>query len=125
MEKSSFINPYDVLGVSQTASDAEITKAFAMAMKRREHSPDVIAKARKSLMNSHERILADYLRPILPTIKRFKRKDFSELKVPEPSIELLPEFDGLEEAFANSSEKSDSNIPFNLVLQGKTFSVSE
>jgi len=105
MEKSSFINPYDILGVSQTASDTEITKAFTMAMKRREHSPDVIAKARKSLMNSQERILADYLRPILPTVKRFKRVDFSELKAPEPTIELLPEFDGLEEALANNGGK--------------------
>ena len=39
-------NPYDVLGVSQAASNAEITKAFALAMKRREYSTEAIAKAK-------------------------------------------------------------------------------
>ena len=96
--KESAPNPYDVIGVNQTASNAEITKSFAMAMKRREYSPEAIAKARKSLMNPEDRIIADYLRPILPTIKRFKRQDFTELNEPSPIIEWLPEFDRLDEA---------------------------
>lgn len=106
MEKNLSTNPYDILGVSQTASNAEITKSFAMAMKHREYSPEAIAKARKSLMNPQERTIADYLRPILPTIKRFKRQDFSELNAPAPTIEWLSEFDGLDEASANKEELS-------------------
>ena len=65
-------NPYKILGVSRLASNAEITKAFSMAMKERKYSPDAIAKARKSLMNPDERILADYLSPAIAPVKRFR-----------------------------------------------------
>jgi hypothetical protein len=65
-------NPYKILGVSRLASNAEITKAFSVAMKERKYPPDEIAKARKSLMNPDERILADYLSPAIPPIKRFR-----------------------------------------------------
>jgi DnaJ-class molecular chaperone len=41
-------NPYDILGVSSAASKAEITKAVAVAMKRKQYPVDVIAKAQKS-----------------------------------------------------------------------------
>lgn len=92
------LNPYDILGVSQAASKAEITKAVAVAMKRKQYPVDVIAKAQKSLLKSEERIIADYLRPILPTIKRFKHTDLSALEQPAPTLVLLTEFDGLEEA---------------------------
>jgi hypothetical protein len=102
--KESTPNPYDVIGVSQTASNAEITKSFAMAMKRREYSAEEIAKARKSLMNPEDRITADYLRPILPTIQRFKRQDFTELNEPSPIIEWLHEFDGLDEALKTTND---------------------
>lgn len=68
-------NPYKILGVSPLASDAEITKAFSLAMKQRKYPPDAIAKARKSLMNPDERIVADYLTPIVPLVKRFKISD--------------------------------------------------
>ena len=65
-------NPYKVLAVSPLASNAEITKAFAVAMKQRKYPPDQIAKARKSLMNPDERIVADYLSPIIPVVNRFR-----------------------------------------------------
>lgn len=65
-------NPYKILGVSRLASNAEITKAFSVAMKERKYPPEAIAKARKSLMNPDERILADYLSPAIPTVKRFR-----------------------------------------------------
>ena len=97
-------NPYDILGVSQAASKAEITKAVAVAMKRKQYPVDAIAKAQKSLMKSEERIIADYLRPILPIIKRFKSTDLSALNQPAPTIALLSEFDGLESAIANSAK---------------------
>mgnify|MGYP000043485443 CR=1 FL=1 len=57
-------NPYDILGVSQSASKVEITKAVPLAMKRKQYPVDVIAKAQKSLMKSEERIIADYFHPI-------------------------------------------------------------
>ena len=102
-------NPYDVLEVSPGASNKEITVAFAMAMKRRKYPPDAIAIARKTLMNSDERIIADYLRPILKPIQRFKRSDLSALNTPAPKLEFLAEFDGLEQAIADSNKVSQSD----------------
>ncbi len=100
----NFLNPYDILGVSQAASKAEITKAVAVAMKRKQYPVDAIAKAQKSLMKSEERIIADYLRPVLPTIKRFKSTDLFALNQPAPILALLSEFDGLENAMAASAQ---------------------
>lgn len=102
-------NPYDVLEVSPGASNKEITVAFTMAMKRRKYLPDAIALARKSLMNPEERIIADYLRPIIGNIQRFKRSDFSALGTPAPKLEFLTEFDGLEQAIADSNKVSESD----------------
>lgn len=98
-------NPYEILGVSQAASKAEITKAVAVAMKRKQYPIDVIAKAQKSLMRSEERIIADYLRPILPIIKRFKYSNLSALEEPAPTLVLLSEFDGLEQAIAHAAQE--------------------
>ena len=102
-------NPYDVLEVSPGASNKEITVAFAMAMKRRKYPPDAIALARKSLMNPEERIIADYLRPIISTVKRFKRSDFSALDRPAPKLEFLAEFDGLDTALEDANKVSESD----------------
>jgi hypothetical protein len=55
-------NPYDVLELGITASAAEISKAFAAAMKRRAYPVDVIARSRKRLLDPHDRQLASYLR---------------------------------------------------------------
>lgn len=98
-------NPYDILGVTPAASKAEITKAVAIAMKRKQYPVDIIAKAQKSLMKPEERIIADYLRPILPTIKRFKYSDFSALEQPAPRLVLLSEFDRLEQAIAQANQQ--------------------
>ncbi|MCC5622836.1 molecular chaperone DnaJ [Nostoc sp. CHAB 5715] len=62
-------------------------------------------KAQKSLLKPEERIIADYLRPILPTIKQFKYSDLSALLQPAPRLVLLPEFDGLEQAIAQSAQE--------------------
>jgi hypothetical protein len=112
----SLNNAYDVLGVTQTASNAEITKAFTMAMKNRVYPPDTIAKARKSLMNPEERIVADYLRPIVPPIARFKRQDFTALNEPMPTIDRLPEFDRLAEVMADRAEISTLDRQLGLAL---------
>ncbi len=74
MQSKISTNPYDILEVSRLASDAEIAKAFVVAMKARKYSPDEIAKARKCLMNPAERIIADYLSPVLPAVNRFRSK---------------------------------------------------
>ena len=78
-------NPYKILAVSRLASDAEIVKAFASAMKARKYPPDAIAKARKSLMDRDERVLADYLSPNIPPIARFRTSTTEEA---EPSQDL-------------------------------------
>ncbi|WP_375513023.1 molecular chaperone DnaJ [uncultured Nostoc sp.] len=98
-------NPYEILGVSPAASKAEIAKAVAVAMKQKKYPVDIIAKAQKSLLKPEERIIADYLRPILPTIKHFKYSDLSALLQPAPKLILLPEFDGLEQAIAQSTQE--------------------
>ncbi|MCF4967628.1 molecular chaperone DnaJ [Nostoc sp. CMAA1605] len=108
-------NPYDILGVSPAASKAEITKAVAEAMKRKQYPVDVIAKAQKSLMKPEERIMADYLRPILPPIRRFKYSDLSALAESAPTLAILPEFDGLEQAIAQANqEENREREPLNL-----------
>lgn len=54
-------NPYDVLALPINASTAEISKAFAAAMKRRAYPVDVIARSRKRLLDPDDRRLATYL----------------------------------------------------------------
>jgi curved DNA-binding protein CbpA len=89
MQDKTIHNPYQILGVSRLASDAEITKAFSQAMKARKYPPDAIARARKSLMNPNERMMADYLSPNIPPIKRFRN---SLAYQPEADLE-----DGIEQ----------------------------
>jgi molecular chaperone GrpE len=100
-------NPYDILGVSSAASKAEIIKAVAVAIKLKQYPVTVIAKAQKSLMKSEERIIADYLRPILPTIRQFKYSDLTDLNQPVPTLELLSEFDGLDNAIAQATRQEN------------------
>jgi predicted RNA methylase len=54
-------HPYEVLAVDPTATNAEILKAFAKAMQRKQYAPEVLAKARKVLMDPSDRPLLDYL----------------------------------------------------------------
>jgi hypothetical protein len=103
-------NPYEVLGVSQNASTAEIAKAFTVAMQQRKYPVDVIASSRKRLMNPRERLIADYLLPIPPSfssVREFQRTDFSALFEPVQTVEFLSEFDGLEDASASSNEVTE------------------
>jgi hypothetical protein len=85
----SKLNPYDILGVSRSASNVEITKAVAKAMKLRQYPANIIAQAQKSLLNPQKRLLSDYLCPILPIAERFKHQDLSILDSPTPQLELL------------------------------------
>ena len=111
------INPYEILDISPNASNAEINQAFAAAMKQRKYPVDAIARVRKCLMNPKERIMADYLRPILPeNINDFQREDFSQLEE-STELEFLPEFDGLAEAISNLGQISeiDRRVGSNLI----------
>jgi hypothetical protein len=54
-------HPYEVLEITPTANNAEVLKAFAQAMQRKKYTPDVLAKARKALMDPVERQVANYL----------------------------------------------------------------
>ncbi len=99
-------NPYDVLEVSPGASNKEIMLAFTMAIKRRKYSPSTIAIARKKLIDPQARIIADYLRPNLPIVQRFKQSDFSLLDVPAAELNFLEKFDSLTAEIAQSDRIS-------------------
>lgn len=100
-------NPYDILGISHTASKLEITKAVAEAIKHKKYPVDLIAKAQKILMRAEERIIADYLRPVLPTIQQFEYSDLSALTAELPTLTLLSEFDGLEQAINQETQQKN------------------
>lgn len=90
------LNPYDVLGIAPETPISEIPKAFAAAMRLRQHSPQALAKARKCLMNPEERLMADYSRPLLPTeIADPKLEDFTPLHSVDEPLEFLPDLDEL------------------------------
>ncbi len=95
-------NPYDILNVSQAASKAEILAAKVAAIKQKQYPLSVIAEAEKKLLKPKERILADYLRPILPIVKRFRKEDLSSLLSPAPSLDFITDFDDLESALLQS-----------------------
>jgi len=97
-------NPYDILGVPPGASNVEITKAFTLAIKRKEYPLELIAQARKCLLNRQDRLIADYLRPYLASVKRFKPQDVSALNNSEPVLEYLTEFDTLEQVIIASED---------------------
>ena len=103
------VNPYDVLEISPTASNKEITIAFTMAMKRRKYSPKEIAQARKSLINPQTRIIADYLRPIISPVKDFEKSDFSALDSSLESLDFLTEFNNLKQEISSLDSISDSD----------------
>jgi hypothetical protein len=86
---ASKLNPYDILGVSRSASNAEIAKAVANAIKLRQYPANVIAQAQKNLLNAQKRLVSDYLCPIIPIAERFKHQDLSILDSYIPQLELL------------------------------------
>ena len=95
-------NPYDILNVSQAASKAEILAAKVNAIKQKQYPLNVIADAEKKLLKPKERILADYLRPILPIVKRFRKEDLSSLLSPAPALNFITDFDDLDSALLQS-----------------------
>jgi len=112
-------NPYDILGLTKSASKREIVMAKVAAIKKKQFPLNEIAEAEKALLDPQKRITADFLLPILPTIQRFKSEDLSLLNTKLPKLEFLSEFDGLEEAIAKTSQVSESDIEI-----GKTLVVS-
>jgi hypothetical protein len=112
-------NPYKILAVSPLASNAEITKAFSIAMKQRKYPPDTIAKARKSLMNPDERIIADYLSPVIPRVNRFRVADGQDQERIQYPIEerLTPEqIDRLIQLEIDKIERQDRTPEINTEL---------
>lgn len=86
-------NPYDILGVSPASSDDEIKQAFNIAMKQKKYHPKILTGSRNKLLNNEDRLVADYLLPVLPPILRFKRYDLSELEEPAPELQLIEVFE--------------------------------
>jgi hypothetical protein len=90
-------DPYEVLDVSPGASNQEISAAMARAMKARRHDPRTIAEAQRTLLDPDRRLLADFLRPVLPEVHRWKRFDLAGLEVAadEVALDELPGMDDL------------------------------
>ena len=62
-------NPYTILGVSQDATNQEIIRAVAVAMRSRIYSTREIAEARAILSKPASRLAADLTFPIFPKRK--------------------------------------------------------
>ncbi len=62
-------NPYTILGVSQDATNQEIIRAVAVAMRNRIYSTREIAEARAILSKPASRLAADFTFPIFPKRK--------------------------------------------------------
>ena len=68
-------NPYQVLGISQDATNQDIIKAQALAMRNKQYSAREIAEARVLLSKPASRLAADFTFPIFPP-----QKDIEEIK---------------------------------------------
>lgn len=68
-------NPYSILGVSQDATNQEIIRAVAIAMRKKEYSTREIAEARAILSKPSTRLAADFTFPIFS-----KRKKITPIK---------------------------------------------
>lgn len=66
-------NPYTILGVSQDATNQEIIRAVATAMRKREFSTKEIAEARAILSKPSTRLAADFTFPIFPVRKNISK----------------------------------------------------
>lgn len=71
-------NPYTILGVSQDATNQEIIRAVAVAMRNRIYSTREIAEARAILSKPSSRLAADFTFPVFP-----KRKNIAPV---EPTL---------------------------------------
>lgn len=106
-----FPNPYDILNITTQASKGEIIKAVNVAMKQKKYPVKVIAEAQKILMNPQKRALADYLRPLIPTVDSFTKGDFSALSQSEKNLSFIRDFDDLKiEEPADAFSLSSLNI---------------
>jgi len=109
-------NPYNILGLTRAVSKKEIVMAKMTAMKKKQYPLNMIAEAEKALLDPQKRIIADFLLPVLPTIQRFKRTDFSALDEVLLELEFLEEFDGLDQAIAQTSKISEFDIQIGKAL---------
>ena len=66
-------NPYQVLGVPQNATNQEIIRAQAFALKSRKYSAREIAEARAILSKPASRLAADVTFPIFPNLGEIKK----------------------------------------------------
>lgn len=71
-------NPYTILGISQDATNQEIIRAVAVAMRNRIYSTREIAEARAILSKPSSRLAADFTFPVFP-----KRKNIAPV---EPTL---------------------------------------
>ena len=64
-------NPYTILGVSQDATNQDIIRAVAMAMRKREDSSTrEIGRSANNFVKASTRLAADFTLPIFPARKK-------------------------------------------------------
>lgn len=107
--QSSHCNAYAVLDVAPDTPIAEIPKVFAKAVKLKQYPAEMLAKARKQLMNPKTRIIADYFRP-LPSqeIKGDHQEDF--LESADVHSNFCSDWDQLELAIAAETNVSEIDM---------------
>jgi hypothetical protein len=59
-------NPYQLLGISQDATKAEVLKAFNMSLLKRRCTPHEAAVARAQLSKADSRLASDFMLPVFP-----------------------------------------------------------
>ncbi len=64
-------NPYLVLEINQDATNQEIIRAQAMAMRSKRYTPREIAEARAILAKPASRLAADFTFPVFTSKKNF------------------------------------------------------
>lgn len=84
-------NPYEILGLSQEATEADITQGFNRAlmhnMKSKQYTPAELMAARKQLLTPARRLVADLVYPARPKAKRPRKMNWPALQ--EVNLDLL------------------------------------
>jgi hypothetical protein len=84
-------NPYELLGISQDASDMEINRGFNVVLKTKRFTHPELMAARQQLTQPARRLAADFMHPARPRAKRPRAIAWSEAAQEISLASLLPD----------------------------------